>query len=113
MITKIAEHYVRPEYVEEAKAVFAEWGLVARTFPGLIFRQVIQSEKDPLKITSITTWETHEDSDRFHDSIEHAKITWYHHERLAGKNDHKYWLRSESEEYEVLSSGRTDPLPEL
>ena len=113
MITRLAEHWVRPECVEDAKAIFAEWGRVARTYPGLLFRQVIQSEKDPLKITTITTWESLEDSDRWHDSPEHAKITWYHHERLHGREDHFTWHRVEVDDCKVLSSGRTDPLPEL
>ena len=105
MITKIAEHWLRPDKFEEGKAVFAAWSKGCRASPGCVFRQVIQSEKDPMKVTTITTWESHEDSERWHDSVDHAKITWYHHERLEGtwpKGEQYLWHTVKSEEYEVI-----------
>ena len=104
MITYIAKHWIYPEKLEEAKAAFAEWGRVAHNFPGLIFRQVVQSETDPLKITTITTWGAHEDNEGWHKSPERA---------IATVDGRGLWHKVESEFYEVLRSGRRDPLPEL
>ena len=104
MITSVNKHWMNPEKLEESKEVFAEWSRVTRAFGGLVFRQVIQSEEDPLKITTITTWESHEAMDKWHSSSDRDRVTG------EGRN---LWHKVEVDIYEVVRSGRRDPLPEL
>ena len=61
MITRISQHWVLPDKLEESIKVFAEWGQAARSAPGWVQRQVIQSVDDPLEITTLTTFRSRED----------------------------------------------------
>ena len=98
MITSVNDHWAFPDKIEEVKALCAEWGRAAKkdAGPGLIFRQVIQSKEDPLKITSITTWRSHEDSARWHasDNPEHKRVTGY---------KANVWYKSGHEIFDVLT----------
>ena len=56
MITAIVHHYVVPELRERADAAIKGNGQVMRSYPGVVSRQTLYGQSDPLQITTVTTW---------------------------------------------------------
>ena len=57
MIAQIIDHWVLPDRLEQARALFDENTRAIRKIPGLVARYVMQSKKDPLKWTAFMIWE--------------------------------------------------------
>ena len=57
MIVHVLDHWIVPEKLEQARELFAANTKVITKIPGLIARHVLQSQKDPLKWTTIAIWE--------------------------------------------------------
>ena len=95
MVTRMVEHWAWPEKYEEAKAVFAYYDGIVRNAPGVIFRQVSESEKYPFKFISITTWQTQEQHDTWNapDNPERVRLL----EKTRG-----LWRRGHMELFEVV-----------
>jgi heme-degrading monooxygenase HmoA len=71
MIATIIEHWIHPDKVEQAKALFAENSRALRKIPGLVGRYVLQSKKDPLKWTAVMVWEDERAALAWKESPEH------------------------------------------
>ena len=96
MITLMAHHYVLPDKLDDAKATILENGRAMRSFPGFISRQTLQSESDPLKITTLVTWQRKEQYQVWLDSPERRS-------RMGGGSAGSLWSRPvESEYFEVV-----------
>ena len=65
MITLVAEHWFKADVMDEALAVFLANDAKLKDAGGLVSRLVLTSREDPTKITTVTTWESHEGYDRF------------------------------------------------
>lgn len=65
MVTMITLHLVNKEKREQAMALLKKNTDLAAKAKGLISRQVLFSQKNPLKGYSITTWATKEDMEAF------------------------------------------------
>lgn len=71
MIATVIEHWIHPDKLEQAKALFAENSRAIRRIPGLIARHVLQSKQDPLKWTAIMIWQDERAAQAWKDSPEH------------------------------------------
>lgn len=56
MIAKMNQHWVFPDKVEQAEALFRANTEAMRKIPGLMGRYTLRSASDPLKWTTITLW---------------------------------------------------------
>jgi antibiotic biosynthesis monooxygenase (ABM) superfamily enzyme len=65
MVTMITLHLVNKEKREQAMALLKKNTELAAKAKGLILRQVLFSQKNPLKGYSITAWETKENMEAF------------------------------------------------
>ena len=65
MITVIVNHYVLPAMIKQAQTLIQENGRVMRSFPGFITRQTLLGQNDPNQVTSVTTWRSVEDFQRW------------------------------------------------
>jgi heme-degrading monooxygenase HmoA len=72
MIATIIEHWIHPEKVEQAKALFAENSRALRKIPGLVARHVLQSRQDPLKWTAIMIWQDERAAAAWKESPDHV-----------------------------------------
>jgi len=70
MITVIVHHYVLPDRLQEADTRIRENGRRMRSFPGFVSRQTLRSQGDPLKVTTVTCWQSGEDRERWDQSPE-------------------------------------------
>jgi heme-degrading monooxygenase HmoA len=65
MITLIADHWVKPDFMDGAMKAFED-----NTDKGThVHRLVLRSQDDPSKITTVTTWETQEEYQKFMDRL--------------------------------------------
>lgn len=67
MITVIVNHYVLQERFQQADARVKESGRVMRSYPGFVSRQTLYAQQDPMQITTVTTWRSLEDYQRWDD----------------------------------------------
>lgn len=75
MVTMITLHLVNKENQERAMALLKKNTDLAAKAKGLVSRQVLFSQKNPLKGYSITTWKTKEDMEAFRTNPERPPIT--------------------------------------
>lgn len=73
MITLVAEHWIKPEYFDQAMKVFLANNDKLKEAGGMVSRLVLTSLSDPSKITTVTTWENEEGYNRFMDELEKGK----------------------------------------
>jgi len=71
VIATIIEHWIHPDKVEQARALFAENSRALRKIPGLVARYVLQSKQDPLKWTAVMVWENEQAALAWKESPEH------------------------------------------
>ena len=70
MITAIVHHYALPDRLQEAETRILGNGRKMRGFDGFVSRQTLRSQSDPLKITTVTLWQSNEDRERWDQSPE-------------------------------------------
>ncbi len=58
MITFMVEHVIKDGHEEEAKKIFQMVTDSVMGQPGLVFRQVLRSQKNPRKVTTVVCWES-------------------------------------------------------
>ena len=56
MIAQVAEHWIRPEAIEQGRMLYRDNGKAMKTAPGFVMRFMLISQSDPLKITTISVW---------------------------------------------------------
>ena len=60
MLILISEHWVKPGQMDNANKIFQTVTDNTRGAPGLISRYIAVSQKDPMKVTTVTTWQSQE-----------------------------------------------------
>ncbi len=65
MITAIVHHYIVPELLKQTEAMIKENGRLMRSYPGFVSRQTLIAQNDPCQITTVTTWRSAEDRQRW------------------------------------------------
>ena len=72
MITLVAEHQVNPGQQQLANKIFQTVSESVKKAPGFVTRQILVGQKDPLKVTTITSFQSQEAFDQWRQTI---KIT--------------------------------------
>ena len=92
MLTVIAHHFILPGKMDEAKKRIVTFGQEMRSARGFISRQTVVSQKDPPRVTSVTTWRTKEEYEAYNTP-----------ERQAARRAlPPLYVKVESETFEVL-----------
>ena len=93
MIGVLTHHWAKADKVEEARKLLDRNGLAQSKAPGFGRRQTLYSPNDPVKITTLVTWESDEIYDAWRASPERTVA-------MAGAEE--LWAKSpESERFEV------------
>ena len=94
MLAVIVQHYVLPEFLQEAETLIRTNGRRMRSFHGFVSRQTLRSHSDPFKITTVTCWERREDREGWDQSPER---------REASDGADRLWSKSpEVESFDVV-----------
>jgi len=70
MITLIAEHWIRPEFLDQTMEVFTENSEKLMARGDLVSRLVLRSQSEPTKITTVSTWKSAQGYQQFMDDLE-------------------------------------------
>jgi heme-degrading monooxygenase HmoA len=60
MIAQIAEHWIRPDAMEQGEMLYRDNGAAMKKAPGFVMRMVWISKTDPNKITTVSVWRDEE-----------------------------------------------------
>lgn len=60
MIAQIAEHYIKPDAMEQGRMLYRDNGAAMKNAPGFVMRMVWISKSDPNKITTVSIWRDEE-----------------------------------------------------
>ena len=93
MIGVLTHHWAKADKVDEARRLLDRNGLAQSKAPGFGHRQTLYSLNDPVKITTLVTWDSNDIYDAWRASPERAVA-------MAGAEE--LWAKSpESERFEV------------
>ncbi len=74
MFVTVSDHHVSKERLAEAIALFKVNTVLGRKEKGFISRDILISNKDPLKITTVTCWEKKEQMDAWAKNPNRPKV---------------------------------------
>ena len=95
MIGVLTHHWAKDGLVEQARRLLDGNGLAQSKAPGFGSRQTLYSRTDPVKITTLVTWESNEIYDAWRASPERTAA-------MSGADE--LWSRpAESERFDVAS----------
>ncbi|MFQ5872227.1 MAG: antibiotic biosynthesis monooxygenase family protein [Dehalococcoidia bacterium] len=97
MITLVAEHWITPEFMDGAMKVFRDNTEKPKEGGGFVSRLVLKSLSDPSKITTVTTWKTEEEYQKFMAALEKGRAQ-------QDPNAPKAMLGEKLEGYQVIIS---------
>ena len=73
MIAQVAEHWIRPEAIEQTRMLYRDNGKAMKTSPGFVMRFMLISKSDPLKITTISVWRDEESQETWIKNTNHIR----------------------------------------
>ena len=112
MIVLIGRYFIREDRIEQAKDMFLDNSRGVRKVPGLISRTVLQSERDPLRFSTITIFENDEarlawsdHPDHIHDDFKDHPIIPPHSEyfKKYGQTGSCYTRLPDGDRFEVIA----------
>ncbi len=68
MITFIVEHIVKEGHEKQAQKIVEHVTGTMKGKSGLVFRQVLRSQKDPRKVTTVVSWQSMADYESYRKS---------------------------------------------
>ena len=97
MVTLVAEHWIKPEFMDGSMKVFRDNTEKLRKGGSIVSRLVLRSMSDPSKITTVTTWKEKEDYQKFMAELEKSRAQ-------QDPNASKAMLGEKLEGYEDITS---------
>ncbi len=73
MITLVAEHWIKPQFMDKTMEVFRVNSKKMKADGNCVSRLVLQSLSDPSKVTTVTTWESEAGYRAFLDELEQRR----------------------------------------
>jgi heme-degrading monooxygenase HmoA len=76
MIAQIAEHYIKPDAMEQGRMLYRDNGAAMKNAPGFVMRMVWISKTDPNKITTVSIWRDEEALRNWGQNTEHIRDSY-------------------------------------